>query len=433
MTDVLASAERLCALARVGSVTIDLDVLAESAVEPALANGAALLGQLFATHGVDAIDIATTVTDAEFLKLGGIMVGPASSVSGAIVETAEALSIWNVRLHARGATLRPTPAGMRVVLPLSHDAAMYPAAFDVSAPVAQTVPPEAHTSHDEVEYTVQQAVQRGDGAAVCKLLRSIENQALFERVITEEALQLVVEQLMDQQTMYDVLLALLARAGAPGAHAVFRQLVASSETAERRFLYDVAASLPDILAVARHYTTDQTWYVVRNAAGLLGESKNQAAIPDLARLLKHADTRVRIAAVVALGQIGGPTAVARLESVLFDPSNEVRNRALSFVFAAPDADPLSDRLAFALEEESTVDFQLEVIAALSHVPTTRARNKLIDLTRERSRSLDDLQIRLAAMGALASGHRPAADPTLHALTNDAHSLIRERATALLQS
>ncbi|WP_439643385.1 HEAT repeat domain-containing protein [Gemmatimonas sp.] len=65
--------------------------------------------------------------------------------------------------------------------------------------------------------------------------------------------------------------------------------------------------MPATLAVARQYSASPTWFVARNAAGLVGEMKSQSAIPDLSRLLKHSDLRVRIAAVVALGHIGGPT------------------------------------------------------------------------------------------------------------------------------
>jgi HEAT repeat protein len=213
---------------------------------------------------------------------------------------------------------------------------------------------------------------------------------------------------------------------------VFAQLIAATELVDRRFLYDVAASLPATLAVARQHAHDRTWYVARNAAGLLGESRNPAAIPDLARLLRHADTRVRVAAVVALGQIGGAAATARLESVLFDSVPDVRNRALSIVFAAPDSDPLADRMMLAVQEESTLDYQLEIITALSHVHTPRARRKLVDYATSGSRSLDDLQLRLAAIGALAAGHRPAADDALRALASDEHAVVRERAAVALR-
>jgi hypothetical protein len=432
---MLGSVQRLTTLAQVGSVTIDHAALDEAEGVAAAADGASLLRELMESHGLNAIDIASTVTEAEFLKLGGLLSAPPSAVHGAIIESAEALAIWNVRLRAPGTTMRPTPTGMRAV------AAPAVASGDGSerqrsdAPTADTRPavPAAQTADGTVEQAVAAAVQKGDGATVFQLLAGVNNPALFAKLATPDALQLVVERLLEHPQNHEAVHAMLVQAGVAGARAVFEQLIAATELADRRFLYDVAASLPETLTVARQYANDPTWFVARNAAGLLGESRNQAAVTDLARLLRHTDTRVRVAAVVALGQIGGPNAMARLESVLFDNVPDVRNRALSIVFAAPDADPLADRMMLAVQEESTLEYQLEIISALSHVHTPRARKKLIELTAERTRSLDDLQIRLAAIGALAHGHRPAADDTLRALTTDEHSLIRDRAAAALKN
>ncbi|WP_353267202.1 HEAT repeat domain-containing protein [Gemmatimonas sp.] len=426
-TEVLSSVNRLCALVHVGNVTIDQRVFNDADAIDATRESAQFLRALLMEHGITAVDIASTVTDTELLKLGGILVGPPSSVRGAILESVDAMSIWNVRLRAEGLPLRPTPRGMAAVAPATVNAASAGAA----ATAAVTTPPKV--GHDVIEQSATAAVTRGDGKAVFKLLDAIDEPVLLEQLATPSALQLIVELLLDAKTDHEPVQAFLLRSGVPGARAVFEQLIAATELADRRFLYDIAASMPATLAVARQYSASPTWFVARNAAGLLGEMKNQSAIPDLSRLLKHSDLRVRIAAVVALGQIGGPTAMARLESVLFDNSPDVRNRALSIVFAAPDADPLADRLMLAVQEESAIDYQLEIISALSHVQTPRARQKLIELTAERSRSLDDLQIRLAAINALAAGHRPAADAALKTLTQDERSLIRERAQAVLSN
>lgn len=431
--DMLGSVQRLATLAQVGSVTIDDRVLDDAMAIEAVASGAELLRSLMATHGLIALDIASTVTEAEFLKVGGLLVAPPSAVHGAIVESADALSIWNIRLRVPGMTLRPTPVGMRAIVPndAAQDGGAQYAHAAHAAPLTIGTPAPITTGHDVLEHDVANAVRRGDGATVFELLAGVTDRVFFEQLATPDALQLVVERLLEHPQNHEAVHDLLVRAGVPGARAVFEQLVAATEMADRRFLYDVAASLPATLAVARQYANDPTWYVARNAAGLLGESRSQSAVVDLARLLRHADTRVRVAAVVALGQIGGPNAMARLESVLFDSVPDVRNRALSIVFAAPDADPLADRMMLAMQEESTLEYQLEIIAALSNVHTPRARQKLIEMTMARTRSLDDLQIRLAAIGALGAGHRPAADAVLRDLANDEHSLIRERAAAAL--
>lgn len=429
-SDMLGSLQRLSTLAQVGSVTIDERALDEAAQVEATAAGASLLGTLMQQHGLTSIDIASTVTEAEFLKLGGLLVAPPSAMPGAIIESADALAIWNIRLRVPGMALRPTPAGMRAVNFAEGDA---PVAVPAGAPEHSSFTPAqpaaSSTSRNDLEQALSSAVARGDGATVYELLAGIADQALLGRLSTPDAMQLLVERLLEHPQNHDAVHLLLGRTGVPGARAVFEQLIAATEIADRRFLYDVAASLPATLTVARQFAGDPTWYVARNAAGLLGESRNPAAIPDLARLLRHQDTRVRVAAVVALGQIGGPTAMGRLESVLFDNVPDVRNRALSIVFAAPEADQLADRMTLAVQEESTLEYQLEIITALSHVHTPRARTKLIEMTKARSLSLEDLQIRLAAITALATGHRPAADAVLRELANDEHTLVRERAAA----
>lgn len=455
MSDVLASVQRLCALARVGSVTLRADAAGEE-VPSAVGNALVLLREVFGAHDLEAIDIAATVTDAEFIKLAGILTGPSSSVRGGILETADALSIWNARLHVRGLSPRPTPPGMHVVEPAAWPtptapdvphAAPRPDAHpnahpDTRADIRQ--PPPAASVHvpaspasDEPDvstalvHAVAAAVARDDAAEVCRLLERIENPRRYAEAATRDALVLAVEQLVDVPADRDRVQVLLRRAGVAGARAIFTQLMGSTEMAERRLLYDAAAAHPAIAEVARAHCNHTMWYVVRNAAGLLGESRSPAMIPDLSKLLRHEDARVRAAAVVALGRIGGPVATASLESVLTDPSSDVRNRALAIVFASPESDPLADRMLLALEEESTLEFQLEMIHSLAHVPTPRARGRLEAFVTMEAKTADDYQIRLAAMAALAAGHRPAADPVLRGLLDDPTSTIAERAAALL--
>lgn len=435
MTDVLASVARLCALARVGSVTVRADAL-DSERDDSVGMACRLLQECMQAHGIEALDIATAITETEFLKLAGILSATPSAIAGSIVETAEALSIWNVRLRAHGVALRPTPIGMNAI---SHSAPVAPAPSMASPdlpspeptaslePAARAAASPAGLSPDE---TLAWAVLRGDGRTVCQLLQGL-NDAAFARTAVPDVLQVVVEQIIDATISYDEGHALLERAGANGGRAVFAQLVGATDTSERRFLYDLAATLKGIGGVAREYAQDSRWYVVRNAAGLMGESRDPDMISELGKVLRHEDQRVRIAAVVALGQIGGPLALARIESVLFDPSIEVRNRALALVFASPDSDPLPSRVLMALEEENALEYRLEMVAALAHVHTPRARARLETFARKATGTIDDHQVRLAALAALANGHRTHAMGLLKELLDDNNPYVREKAAALL--
>ena len=445
MTDVLASVARLCALARVGSVTVRAGAL-DSERDDSVGRACRLLQECLQSHGIEALDIASAITETEFLKLAGILSATPSAIAGSIVETAEALSIWNVRLRVHGAKPRSTPLGMNAVTPTpaptvsptlapsvrpQPSAHEVPSAWSVDAPVASPVAsPMASPAGESPDETLARALLRGDGRTVCQLLQGLNDHA-FARAATPDVLQVVVEQIMDAAISYDDGHALLERAGANGGRAVFAQLVGATETSERRFLYDLAATLKGIGRVAREYAQDGRWYVVRNAAGLMGESRDPDMITELGKVLRHDDQRVRIAAVVALGQIGGPLALARLESVLFDPSIEVRNRALALVFASPDSDPLPTRVLMALEEENALEYRLEMVAALAHVHTPRARARLETFARKSSGTLDDHQVRLAALAALANGHRSHAVGLLKELLEDNNPYVREKAAALL--
>lgn len=432
MPDVLASVGRLCVLARVGSVTIAADAI-DTSDDGSVGVACRILRDAMQDHGVIAMDVATTITDAEFLKLAGILRAPASIVSGSIVDTAAALSIWNVRLRTLAATARPTPLGMRAV-PVETGAA----ASDARPPAEPMMPLDAAsataasaTAAAASDDAMALALLRGDARAVCTILLGIDDPAAFARAASPTALQMAVEQLLEGTVGYDEGHALLQRAGAPGARAVFDQLVAATDTSERRFLYDLAASLKAIADVAKEHVNDPTWYVVRNATGLLGESRAPWAVTELSKLLRHTDQRVRVAAVVGLGQIGGAVALSRLESVLFDASIEVRNRALAIVFATPDHDPLPDRVLMALEEENALEYRLEVIAALGHVQTPKARAKLESFVRKTGGTLDDHQVRLAAMSAFAANHPEQARELMRAMLEDENPYVRERAAALL--
>lgn len=421
IAEVLASVQRLCALARVGSVRLTRDLLAEHPHD-GVADAVAVLHDAMAGLDLARIDIDTTTTDTEFIKLGGLLNLEQDPRGEALREAARDLGLWNIRLWFEGEAV-PTGGVPVSAAQARHDSAADEAARGAAARGAAVAAVESGELED--------ALARQDARATCRILHDAMHTSAFATGATPEALHLVVEALVTEQAELNTVQAVLEHAREAGARTVFTHLMAAPDVHERRLLFDVATALPDIVPVAREHIGNGTWYVVRNAAALMGESKQPAAVDDLTRLLKHSDARVRMAAVVALGKIGGQTAMARLESVLFDPSVDVRNRALSIVFAAPDSDVAATPLVAVHEEELTLEYQLEVIAALAHVHTARARNRLAELARQDSHALDVLQVRLAAIGALCTGHRPAADAVLRSLSNDPSALVRERVQAAL--
>lgn len=424
LPEVLASVGRLAALARVGRVVLDRRQLTR-ATQPGVPEGVVEMGLALELHGLDAIELATTMTDAEFLKLAGLLIGEQRDDAVQLMETADAMSIWNVRFLS-------AHTGEFVRVPSAPIAA---AARPLSQPTAPTpaTPSPAMSAEVEAQFNrIELAVARADGVGLCRELEALSLPAHFAKAATPMALQLVVEQLLDSKVPSDDVIALLQRAGPAGARATFLQLIAAIDVGDRRTLYDAMASLTATPDVAREYLAHDVWYVVRNAVCLLGETRAQSAIGAIGQALRHADYRVRIAAVVSLGQIGGPVALARLESVLFDPSVDVRTRALSIVFAAPDGEPLPDRLVGVLNEEQAIEYQLEIVAALGHLQTPRARQRLQLVCETASNSFEGTELRIAAIEALRRGHPEVADAMLLKLQDDPSPMIRERIAAMLR-
>ncbi len=423
MPEVLASVARLRTLARVGRVVLDRRQLTR-ATSPEVPEGVVALGSALERHGLDAIELATTMTDAEFLKLAGLLVGDQRGDAESLIESADALSIWNVRFLS-------AQTGEFVRVPSAPIAAASRPLSQLVAPSASAAPSytpaaalDAHASRIEL------AVARGDGVSLCRELVDLALPAHFAKAATPMALQLVVEQLLVTGVPPDDVIALLQRAGPDGARAMFLQLIAAIDVGDRRTLYDAMASLNDTPEVAREYLTHDVWYVVRNAVCLLGESRSPAAIGAIGHALRHADYRVRIAAVVSLGQIGGSVALARIESVLFDTSIDVRTRALSIVFAAPDGEPLTSRLVGVLNEEQAIEYQLEIVAALGHLQTPRARQRLQQVCETPANSFEGTELRLAAIEALRRGHPEVADAMLLKLKDDPSPMVRERIASM---
>jgi hypothetical protein len=421
IAEVLVSVQRLCALARVGSVRLTRDLL-DHHPHDSVAEAVAVLHDAMAGVGLARIDIDTTTTDTEFVKLGGLLNLEQDPNGDALREAARDLGLWNIRLWFDGETL-PTGGVPMSIAQTAVNSAAEEAARGAAARGAAVAAVESGE--------LQDALARQDARATCRILHDVMHTSAFATGATPEALHLVVEALVTEQAELNTVQVVLEHAREAGARTVFTHLMAAPDVHERRLLFDVAAALPDIVPVAREFISNGTWYVVRNAAALLGESKQTSAVDDLTRLLKHGDARVRMAAVVALGKIGGQMAMTRLESVLFDQSVDVRNRALSIVFSAPDSDTAPPPRVTVHEEELTLEYQLEVIAALAHVQTARARARLAELARQDSHALDVLQVRLAAIGALCTGHRPAADAVLRSLRDDPSALVRERVQAAL--
>ena len=81
---------------------------------------------------------------------------------------------------------------------------------------------------------------------------------------------------------------------------------------------------------------DARWFVVRNAADLLGEMQVAEAEEPLSLLSKHEDERVRRAATGALMSLGTPRALKAIQQALTDPAPATRMQAAAALVGRKD-------------------------------------------------------------------------------------------------
>lgn len=148
---------------------------------------------------------------------------------------------------------------------------------------------------------------------------------------------------------------------------------------------------PAVAPAAARLLRDPDWWIVINAADILGRLKEQRAVPGLVETL--ARDEARWAAVEALGRIGGPQALQALSQLVRDERPEIRIEALA---------------ALALSEDERVLPILKHSAENDPVKWVRARafEMLRGLAARKSASLDEAAIRAAVAATEVSGAAP---------------------------
>jgi HEAT repeat protein len=239
---------------------------------------------------------------------------------------------------------------------------------------------------------------------------------------------LILKRPAGKQMYYEV----LERAGEEGADAVIEQINQAPRVEDRRILVELFRELSDAVSALKRMLGDSRWFVVRNAADLLGELQSSAAESDLVALLRHSDDRVRRAATNALLRLGTPQAIKGIYDAVGDTSPEVRMQATVAIATRKDS-RTSTTLIRAIEDEDDADVQLAMIAALGKVATPDAVQKLIKMAEPDGRIFrkKSTTLRVAAVQALGDAKTQAAVLALRELSSDKDRDVRETATRAL--
>ena len=308
---------------------------------------------------------------------------------------------------------------------------------------------------DAVQDVLDDAQRRGDASLVDGIARAVlaQVQAVGEsggRVALEGALRLLMRapliELLARQFPLSpdrpLLVQLFARAGDAGVSTLVQQLLTTDDANARRAYFDgiVATDVGSVKLMDA--LRDSRWYVVRNAAALLGEMGVEHADETLIPLLHHVDERIRIAASRALIRLRTVKAIQALHLMIDDPNAEVRRLfAAAFGLAGTATGavvrPPAAKISAALEREMDEDVALEMLAALGRLGSADAVQRLLrialpiipDMSGDVAATRDPW-VRIAALEALVRARGAQMHPVIDILMTDLDDDVAAAAAAL---
>ena len=381
-------------------------------------------------HGVARLALGAGAVPRELLKLAMILASPRAKDPAAptIFEEIRDASLWCVQVSRAPRTV---PVG-------TNDAIKADVTLDDEDQinnrirVLTTEAGSALGAKDISRVAAALATLALVEAGVSHKDRRAQWTAGFEQAATAVALQALVVALPTCGDAIGNAMVALIRAGDAAADVLIEQLLKSESMDVRRACFDALSEVRRGTAQLLKMLDHEQWFVVRNAACLLGAFHSKPSEPELTATLAHADERVRAAVVTSLLQLDTPSSRATVRGAIRDESAEVRRRAVRGFLAEPGTLANVDKLLQALEREPELEVQVEFLYALGTLATPDAVQKLIRLCSvENGHRPTDF--RIAAAEALASARLGAAVPMLRMMLKDPDMHARAAARHLIRA
>ena len=261
------------------------------------------------------------------------------------------------------------------------------------------------------------------------------------RHLLQPALLTLLAQRLPHSPDRAAVLQVISRAGSAGVDTLLEQLLATDDALARRAYFDGIVAMDVSSPTLFELLHDARWFVVRNAAALLGEMNVERTDEALVPLLQNADERIRIAVARALTRVRTPKALLALHSAINDPVAEVRRLAAAAYGLAGSAGggmrPPAARLAVALDQETNEDVALEMLAALGRLGSADAVQRLLRIALPGGETMGDRAgvgrdswQRVAALEALVRARGHAVLPAIEGLMQDSDRNVAAAATRL---
>ncbi len=258
--------------------------------------------------------------------------------------------------------------------------------------------------------------------------REIKRQFVvtIRRLATPSLLRCVAGLLPRRHESYERYMAIFARTEDAGVEALVDALMEAPSLTDRRVYYDSLLRVGTGVRTIIHMLGDPRWYVVRNAVDLLGEMRVGEAEGELIRLLEHKDDRVRTAAASALAKLGS----GRTTPGSSDGAGSFAAQRLTAITASTNGRSV-DSLIRALDREDDSRVQMAMLAALGQLGTPQAIEKLVEIARTEKGLLmkkRSTPLRVAAVHALGQVNASGAVAALQSLLRDKEKAVRGAAS-----
>jgi HEAT repeat protein len=401
---------------------------------------------------VASISVVTSEMDSVAVDRGGVRVTEALQAmqpggGGAPIMTTE-------RLARERAAASPSPD----LVPSARGAAFEEMARQQRANVNTLVSAVARLQDESDKYSLLSkldAVQAGIAKAlagnelnqafeaILKLIRQEAEQTVPEtqraygialrRILLTDTLKKFIPYVCDEVYHDDIVL-VMRRAGTQGTKMLLDQLVAAPSQAERRAYLKALRQIETGSDVVASLLSHHQWYVVRNAADLIGELRITEAAAALGKVVQHDDPRVRRSVGVALARLGTPDTAIHLRKVIGDPDREVR-LAVMKELGGRTLSGLAMPLVSAAEAEQDPEVLAECYRALGRIGTPEAVQALMKAASDAGKLLQRKAVgpRLAAIEALAAAGSPPALAALKDLAGGRGETATAAASALARA
>ena len=146
------------------------------------------------------------------------------------------------------------------------------------------------------------------------------------------------------------------------------------------------------------------WFLVRNALNLLSDIGDAGSLPNVVPLLRHADGRVRRAAVRAMWKLGGPAAEPHLLGILKETDPETKFEVLFALGQVKTTSSAPAVLELAADHRASERLRLKALETLGEIGAVSAIPSLAELLKKKKTffgtSSETFEIRTGAAKAL---------------------------------